>query len=613
MELDELKEQSSYWEERALKAEQRLLQQQKAQESLRTQAAQAESRVNILQAEVERLAALGGTRPSQVVASSELEERLKAAEERARLFENELREVHYKVADRMLRESPESWLTGFEFSLEQALPVQRAEQVLDQYYRMVAYAESLRQHAQKLDQVGRGLAQENHELQRSLATREAQVKPDLEMQRLAFEDPLTGLPNQQLAHRYLGQELQKAEQGQVTLAVIMLDIDRLRSINLSLGVDIGDLALIALAERLKLKLRAEEVLIRGKDDEFWVILSLPVSGPDGLQAVQQAAMGVAQRLSLDLQTPILAGAHQLMLNGCVGVAVSQGKEALRLVLERAQLACKKAKHEGQKRVQLYSPALEDSGRRRLQLATQLQQALEQEQFCLQFQPIFELSNGKIWGTEALLRWNHPQQGTLEPSQFIDIALETGLIVPLGEWVVREATKIASLLETLHLSINLSAQELMQADFVRRFTKLLELSHVTKPERLILEVNERELGAEAERIAGSLKELRRWNIQLAVDDFTFDSLSLRRVQELDVGHIKLDHLLVHNLANPLCEGLVRASVQVAGSLKCRIWAEGVESQEQLLKLKELGVQMVQGNFLCPPLPPGALRDRLKTMH
>lgn len=601
--LQELQQQSSYWEERALKAEERLIQQQRAQESLRSQLAQAESRSNILQAELERLQA-GGAAPNEM-APDALEQKLAAAEERARLFESELREVHYKLADGWLERPPSPPERPLELSPE------RNQQLLEQHYRTAAYAESLRQRGQQLEQQNQQVFKEFEELQRQLRTRPA-GEGDLEVQRLAFEDALTGLPNQQLAHRYLGQELQKAEKGQATVAVVMLDLDRLRSINLSLGVEVGDQVILALSERIKGKLRSEEVLARGRDDEFLVILSLPLGGEEGLQAVQQAALGVARRLQEELQAPIAAGTHQLLVHACCGLAVGQGKEPLRILLERAQLACKKAKSDGSQRIQVYSPAFEDSGRRRLQLVSQIQQGLEHEQFCLQFQPIFELSSGRIWGTEALLRWNHPQQGSLEPSRFIDVALESGLIVPLGEWVVREATKLVRLLESLYLSINLSAHELMQADFVRRFTKLLELSHVTRPERLILEVNEREFGQEASRIAASLKELRRWKIQLAIDDFTFGSLSLKQVQQLEVGHLKLDHELVHHLEDPLSEGLVRATLEVANRLKCRVWAEGVESQEQLLKLKELGVHLVQGNFLCPPLLPGALRDRLKEM-
>ena len=614
--IENYQEQIQYWEERAQKAEQRLQQNveqhQRRLESLTNQLAQAESRCNILQAEVERLTLATGSQPTSTasgVPSTELEDRLKAAEERARLFENELREVHYKVADRMLKEPAENFSKGFEFNFEQALSAPRVEQLLDQYYRTVAYAEALRQGVEQLSQRDEKLSAELVEAQRALKTAPAEPVDD-ELQRLAFQDPLTGLPNLALATRFLEQELERARQGGSTVVLGVFDPDRMRSINLTLGSDTGDELVKGLAERLKSRLRPEEVLARGRDDEFLVVTTLPAGGGEGLSAAQQAALGLGQRLLAELQSPLVGKSHQLQMSGACGLVVSQGQEDLRLVMERALLSVRRAKREGRNRMQLYAPSLEEGGRRRLQLAQQLQQALELEQMGLQFQPIVELATGKVWGVEALLRWNHPHLGTLEPSQFIDIALESGLIVPLGEWVVAESTKMAAQLELLHLSLNLSAQELMQADFVRRFTKLLELSHVTRPDRLILEVPEKEFGVEADRIANSLKELRRWGIQVAIDDFTFDSLSLRRVQQLDVGHIKLDQVIVHHLDNPLCEGLARAAVQVGTNLKCRIWAEGIETPTQLQQIKALGVQLGQGNALCPPLPAGALRERLR---
>lgn len=617
--LEDLQEQVAYWEERALKAEQRLAgaqeNHQKRLESLSNQLAQAESRANILQAEKERLQLLqqGSDVPARVVAPAgapgDTEQKLLLAEERARLFENEVREVHYKVADRLLKEAPDQWMKAFDFQFAAPLPEQRAEELLDRYYRISAYAESLRQrleHVSAAEQRAQALLSE---AQRALQTAQAEAPKatDVEVERLAFEDEITGLPNQRLAERYLEQQLERARLGQTTIGLLSLDLDRFRSINLTLGLEAGDAILRAVADRITARLSPGEVFARGRDDEFLIVVTLP--GQD-LEATQALVTGTAGRVLADLQQPVAAGTHQLTISCGCGAVVSRGEESLRLLLERAHLATARAKREGRNRFKLYAPSMEDAGRRRLNLGSQLEQAIQLDQLALQYQPIWDLSTGTIWGTEALLRWNHPQHGMLEPGHFIDIAQESGLIVPLGEWVVREATKVAAQLEKLYLSINLSAQELMQADFVRRFTKLLELSHVTRPERLILEVTEREFGPEADRIAHSLKELRRWNIGIAIDDFTFDALSLRRVHETGVGHIKLDQILTHHLDDPLCDGLARAAVQLAGNLKCKVWAEGVETAEQLRHLKDIGVHFAQGNLLCPPLLPGALRERLK---
>lgn len=620
--LEDLQQQVAYWEERALKAEQRLLgaqeNHQKRLESLNNQVAQAESRANILQAEKERLQLLlerasdgaPGLPVEAGLPGAGSDEKLKAAEERARLFENELREVHYKIADRLLKEPPENWLKPFDFHFEAPVDNARSEELLDQHYRITAYAESLRQQLAKVQAAEQAARAQLGDAHLALQTAQAETPrvADVEVERLAFEDSITGLPNQRLAERYLEQQLEKARAGQTTVGLLSIDLDRFRSINLTFGPEVGDAILRAVAERIKAKLNPGEVFARGRDDEFLVVVT---TAAGEVEAAQAMVTGTASRILADLAQPINSGAHHLMVScGCGGV-VSRGEESLRLLLERAHLATAGAKKAGRNRFKLYAPAMEDAGRRRLNLGSQMQQAIELDQLVLQYQPIWDLSTGTIWGIEALLRWNHPHHGMLEPGQFLDIAQESGLIVPLGEWVVREATKVAAQLEMLYLSINLSAQELMQADFVRRFTKLLELSHVTRPDRLILEVTEREFGPEADRIAHSLKELRRWNIGIAIDDFTFDALSLRRVQETEVGHIKLDQILTHGLDDPLNEGLARAAVQLAANLKCKVWAEGVETQEQLQTLKDMGVHYGQGNLLCPPLLPGALRERLKT--
>ena len=619
-EREDLEQQLKYWEERAVKAEQRLLQQQENQsrgrEVLTNQLAQAESRCNILQAEIERLHMLLETQqdfPRTEAASpgEDLATRLSASEERCRIYENELREVHYKVADRLIKEGSQGLLRDMEIRLDQSVPMQRTEQLLDRYYRLLAYAESLRQQLVQVEVDRSSWEHERGELQRQLLTRPAGSEDDGELKRLAFQDSLTELPNLALLKRFLDQELEKARGGSHSVGLGCLDMDRLRSINLTLGVEVGDSLIASIAKRLQGQLKPEEVLARGRDDEFLFVVSRPEGGSEGQAATLAALNNLALRLMGQLELPLSLSNHQLQVTGGCGLVVSQGEEDVRLLLERSVLASKRAKRDGRNRLQVYSATLEEGGRRRVQVASQLQVALEQDQLMLQYQPIFDLQNGQIWGVEALLRWSHPTLGTLEPAQFIDIALESGLIIPIGKWVVMEATKVSAHLEKLYLSLNLSAQELMQADFVKRFTKMLELSHVTKPDHLILEVPEKEFGPEADRIANNLKELRRWGIQVAIDDFTFDSLSLRRVQQLEVGHIKLDQIIVHNLSNPLCEGLARAAVQVGGNLKCKIWAEGLETAEQLQQLKAMGVNYAQGNVLCPPLPAGALRERLKS--
>jgi diguanylate cyclase (GGDEF)-like protein len=619
-ELEKLTAQVRYWEERATKTELRLqqtIERGRAHlESLSNQLAQAESRCNILQAELEKQPKVLESKPVQ---SNELEEKLKAAEERARVFEGELRDIHYKVADRFLKGASHDWFSPLNVELKETPPPGRVEELLDQHYRLLAFGEAQRQHSNRLEQSSTELSLELLDLRRQLAQRSAMLESarhstpeqnnDPELQRIAFEDPLTGLPNRALAGKYLEQQLELLEKNTSTLALVIIDLDRLRNTNLTLGMEVGDALIQSFAERLKSQLQPNDVLTRGRDDEFLIILVVPEGGGDGINAARQAIEATASRIFESLQLPIEACGHRLLVSAGVGAVVCQQKESLRIVTERAQLALSYAKADGRNQIQLHTSILEETGRQRLLLVPQLQKAIDENQFSLQFQPVVELKSQKVWGVEALLRWKHPEDGIIPMRQFLEVALESGLIVQIGDWVVREASKIASQLNHHHLSINLSAHELMQADFIRKFTKSLELAHVTRPDRLVVEVSEKDLLNESERLSGALSELRRWKINLAVDNFGFDSLPLKRVQAAGIHFIKLDQQLIKESDQPINQALISAAVQLGGTIGCQTWAEGVETHEQLKRIKDLGVHLAQGRALYSPMSAHDLRDKL----
>lgn len=429
---------------------------------------------------------------------------------------------------------------------------------------------------------------------------------ELEAQRLAFADPLTGLPNLRLAERYLETEFSKAQQGQVTLAVVSLDIDQLHSINFSLGNRVGDALLRSLGQRLSYRLAPQETLVRGHEDEFLVLVSLPVGGAEGQQAAAQTALALARRLLEYLEEPVAADSHFLLVSGCCALVVSQGEDPATTLWRRLHLCQRMAKRKGRNQIQAYNDSLEQEARRRARLAEELQNAERNEEFFLHFQPIVDLQNSQFFGAEVLLRWNHPTRGLLYPGEFLDIAQRAGCMISIGEWVLQESLRVAAQLKTLCICLNLSSQELLQASFSRHFMKSLNQAKVARPDHLILDISQQDLSRDGELMADTLRTLTQWHIQLAVDDFTGEQFSLRSIKDLNIRHIKLDARLVQDPAN---DALIGATAQLAHVLNCQVWAEQVETREQLQRMKDLGVRYVQGNYICPPLPAGTLKDRL----
>lgn len=429
---------------------------------------------------------------------------------------------------------------------------------------------------------------------------------EYEVQRLAFSDPLTGLPNLRLAERYLEAEFAKVRNHQAIIALVSLDIDQLHSINFSLGNEIGDALLRSLAQRLGQRLAFQETLVRGQEDEFLIFLSLPVSGAEGRQAAHQASLALAQRLLEYVQEPVAADSHYLLVSGCCAVVVVQDDDQPADVWRRLHLCQRLAKRRGRNQIQVYSPFLEQESRRRARLAEALQNAERNDEFVLHFQPVVDLQTSTFQGVEVLLRWDHPQHGLLYPGDFLDIAHRTGCMISIGEWVLREALRLAGQLKNLSLSLNLSSQELLQASFARHFLKLLRQSKVSRPDHLILEISQSDLTRDGDLMAETLISLSQWQVQLAVDDFTGEQFSLRSFKDFNIGHLKLDASLV---GDPSSDALIGATVQLAHVLQCQVWAEQVETREQLTRMRALGVRYVQGNYICPPVPAGTLKDRL----
>lgn len=429
------------------------------------------------------------------------------------------------------------------------------------------------------------------------------------VQKLAYEDRVTGLPNHHLGLRFLQMELTKAPGRPACVALVILRIERLHEICELLGEELADELVGLFAERVQQCLRQDDVLTRGQQEEFWVIIPVRGGGPAGLKATAESVTRTVSGLFEALKTPFHTEQHKLQLSVAAGFFVSSGEESALETVERAALALQTAASKGGNRLVQFQPELEKPVRRRAQQAPQLREALFSNQFELLFQPIIELKTNAIKGVETLIRWNHPQEGMLQPADFLEAACRTGLIVGIGDWVINRVCELSKDFRHVYWSINVSAQELMQADYVKRFTKALQAAKVTRPEFLVVEVAEQHLASNNRRLLAALKDLRHWQVQLAIDDFSFDTVSMRRLQARGVNYIKLSHDVTHHMEHKLNRNLVHGAVLAADAMGAKVVAKGIENQAQLDFLMEQGCHWGQGHQLCSPLPWGELEPKL----
>lgn len=433
-------------------------------------------------------------------------------------------------------------------------------------------------------------------------------KPDLQM--LAYEDVVTGLPNFRAGLQYLTEQLGSAAENKTTLAVVVMDVERLRDLNRYLGQATANLVLQLFPPLVKPLLKEADRMFRGRDDEFWLVLPVPKRGPLGMKTASDYASELLKRIYAELQTPLELEDHRITLGLASGIACCQGEEAAEAVLDNALLAVAAAKKIGHNRASHYVLEMEKQLRARLALLPQLRQALNRSQFELRFQPIYELANRQLRAVESLLRWEHPLNGLTEPAQFLEAASESGLMVPIGEWVIYNVCHLSKTYRNIQWSFNVSAQELMQADFGDRVAKAIEAARLSKADTLIVEVREADLVSDSDRLLAALKNLKRFKVGLAIDDYSFDRLSLRRLQTLGVSYLKLGNPVVQALAEPLYRNLVKGAVLAAEAMGVKVIAEGIESQFQFEQLNELGCHWGQGYYLAAPVSLDELEDKLK---
>lgn len=416
-----------------------------------------------------------------------------------------------------------------------------------------------------------------------------------------FRDRLTSLPNRALFMERLAQALLRTERRRASAGVLFLDLDRFKLVNDSLGHEAGDQLLVQVARRLKGALRPEDTVARLSGDEFVVLL-------EDLPAVADA-LRVAERVAVAMETPFEVAGQEVFVSWSTGLAMAGGPEASPSELVRdAEVAMYRAKAKGERTIEVFDPSMNAQAVARFQLEGELRHALEREEFLLHYQPLVSLKEGTIEGWEALVRWKHPERGMVPPLDFISLAEETGLIVPLGKWVLEEAMRQGEAWQTRYpvhpprlMNVNISARQFQQRDLVGTVTEALDLTRF-QAHCLKLEITESVMMRDPQASLEAMKVFRGLDIHLVIDDFGTGYSSLSYLKRFPVDTLKVDKSFVDGLGKDAeSTAIVGAVISLAKSLGMRVTAEGIETAEQLAQLRALGCDQGQGYFFSRPLP------------
>jgi diguanylate cyclase (GGDEF)-like protein/PAS domain S-box-containing protein len=443
-----------------------------------------------------------------------------------------------------------------------------------------------------------------------------------QIRRLAYYDALTGLPNRRLITEQLGHAIARAERQRSRVAVMFVDLDNFKRVNDTFGHAAGDDLLRAAGVRLTAALRGCDALARGAEspshaiarlggDEFIVLLT-DLKRPED-------AIGIAQRLVDTMAEPAIVQGTEVFVGGSVGVAMfpDDGADA-EMLLMNADIAMYRAKSAGRGGFQLYDRSMNAQALERLQMEAQLRRALERNEFVLHYQPRVEAATGRIVGAEALIRWQHPERGLLPPAEFIPLAEDAGLVIPIGEWVIEAACRQCAAwkalgLEPVPVAVNLAATHLRQSSLPARVSRALR-RHGVSPDSLEIEVTESILLADPELSTRIARELAGMGVNLSIDDFGTGYSSLSYLKRLPINTLKIDRSFVRDLGvDADDEAIVGAIVALGHSLKLKVVAEGVESEAQLAFLKSLRCDEYQGYYMSRPVEADVFSQLLRQQN
>jgi diguanylate cyclase (GGDEF)-like protein len=442
----------------------------------------------------------------------------------------------------------------------------------------------------------------------SLRILKQRKREDDRIHHIAFHDDLTSLPNRLMLAQRLDQALSRHRRASMKLAILYINLDRFKVINDSLGHEAGDVLLRQVAERLRAQSREGDTVARVGGDEFVVLMENCANSID--------VSACAQRLVEQLSLPYLLGQKDCHVTLSIGISTfpADGSDSQSL-LKAADVAMYRAKETGRNNYQYYLPSMNVHTLERLELESDLRRALERGEFFLHYQPKVEIASGLITGVEALLRWKHPLRGLVPPLDFIPLAEETGLIVPIGEWVLATACARGNAwqgrgLPKLSVAVNLSARQFTDSMLLAKLTRLIQASGLD-PENLELEITESVVMGNGESAVGVLDKLKSIGVQIAIDDFGTGYSSLAYLKRFPIDTLKVDRSFIRDIpANSGDMKITRAIIAMAHGLRLNVVAEGVETAEQLEFLRGLSCDAVQGYFLYRPLREDEVADALR---
>jgi diguanylate cyclase (GGDEF)-like protein/PAS domain S-box-containing protein len=455
----------------------------------------------------------------------------------------------------------------------------------------------------------------NAELERQVQQRNVQLREAKEAEAKltyqALHDPLTGLPTRLLFMDRLSQALARSDRRPGSVGVIFLDLDRFKVTNDSLGHDVGDLVLRRMADRLRMAVRPADTASRFGGDEF-VVLCEDIPS-------EEEAIVIAERLAQTVAQPIALDEGNAVITTSIGIALARAPDDRPEELVRdADAALYRAKQGGGARHEMFDGRMRVRALRRLATEKELRRAIEEEELRLYYQPLVHVDTGRVSALEALVRWDHPQRGLLTPDHFIPVAEDSGLIVPLGDWVLEEACRqwarwhaSAPDRQPLTMAVNLSTRQLGRPDFERAVHRVLSETGV-EPAHLSLEITESVFLEAAPPVLATLRGLRELGVRLAIDDFGTGYSSLTYLKRIRVDALKVDRSFVQGLGQDSEDSaIVAAMVSLAHALGLSAIAEGVETAEQLEHLRRLECDLAQGYYFGEPQLPESVWDLVET--
>ena len=437
--------------------------------------------------------------------------------------------------------------------------------------------------------------------------REASELATVEMEHLAYHDALTGLPNRPLFMDRLILALAQSSRSNQKLAVFFLDLDRFKDINDSLGHSTGDGLLKAVAERIRRCIREGDTVARFGGDEFTLLIPK-------IDQVEDAAK-IAQKILETLKIPFSIADHELFLTTSIGISIHPGDGSDPETLVRnADTAMYRAKDQGRDNYQLYAPAMNARALERLALENMLRKALSHRELVLYYQPVADMKTKSVVGVEALIRWRHPEMGLVSPAHFIPVAETSGLIIPIGDWVLRTACRQTKLWQKridpdLTVAVNLSARQFQQPNLTEEIAEVLEETGLGA-KYLELEITESNAMQNAENTIYTLRELKALGVRIAMDDFGTGYSSLSYLKRFPIDTLKLDQSFVREITTDASDAAIATAViAMAHSLQLKVIGEGVETEEQFAFLHQQKCDYIQGYLFSPPLAVESLEAYL----